>query len=280
MPGMVELPRGLCHYTNGSGLLGIVDDKRDLWATHIFYLNDHNEYQLAYDTAKSLLERIAVLRDLGVQAPRLREAMISAMTHIARGRLPAVFVTSFAEKWDDLSQWRGYTSPGDGYGIVFDPATLRARAQNMGWRLEKCLYGQEGESALTSLLIESFRRYIAGTRADNGDGIDEAVEEFGRQILSLAPLIKDEAFRAESEWRLISPPMDDMTQKFLFRPGRSFVVPYLTFQYADPGQHVIVHINVGPGPNAELAAQAAGTLIIQRGLGCGCGRSSAPYRPW
>jgi len=38
-----ELPSGLFHYTDAAGLQGIVKSGR-LWATHIYYLNDTQEF--------------------------------------------------------------------------------------------------------------------------------------------------------------------------------------------------------------------------------------------
>src|SRR4051812_23543549 len=109
---MDALPRGLCHYTNGQGFLGIVGS-REFWATHIYYLNDHTEYQYAYERTQGLIERITVLRELAAQAPELHSAIMGGLRPYRRGRPVAIFVVSLTENWDDLSQWRGYTSPGD-----------------------------------------------------------------------------------------------------------------------------------------------------------------------
>ena len=40
----------LHHYTSGLGVKGIVEN-RELWATHIYYLNDRSEYQATFDHA-------------------------------------------------------------------------------------------------------------------------------------------------------------------------------------------------------------------------------------
>ncbi|ADB76087.1 DUF2971 domain-containing protein [Geodermatophilus obscurus] len=276
---MTDLPRGLCHYTSGQGLLGIVQ-AREIWATHILYLNDHTEYQSVYDDAKSLLERITVLRELSHEAPRLRDAILSNLGPITRGRPAGVFVASLSENWDDLSQWRGYTQPGDGYGVVFDPEVLRAHAVSEGWTLEKCLYGSRSVSTLVSIIRETFTRYIGGGWTHDEAGATSAVMDLSQKILPIAPLVKHEAFAAENEWRLISPPLYYKNERLEFRPGRSFLVPYLRFKYADPGERAIMHVSVGPGPNADLAVQAVLAVIGQNGLNCGCGATGAPYRPW
>ncbi|CAM3140098.1 DUF2971 domain-containing protein [Mycobacterium simiae] len=275
---MEELPRGLCHYTSGKGFLGIVDSKA-LWATHVLYLNDHSEYQLAFRSARSLLDQMSILRELSAQAPRLRKAFLDVKP-IIRGRAPAIFVTSFSEEWDDLSQWRGYTPPGDGYALVFDPEPLKIRALREGWRLEKCLYGRDGQRALIKIL-QTFFEYYLSTGHDSEERAQREIDDLARDLFAIAPVVKDESFRSEAEWRLISPPINDMAEDTIkFRGGSSFLVPYVDFAYQIPDHRSIMHVNVGPGPNADLALQAVSTLIVQKGLRCGCGPARSPYRPW
>src|SRR4051794_29757589 len=94
----------LMHYTTDDGLLGILRTK-SIWASHIFYLNDTSEYQLIFERARDLVTRLNVLRNLAKEAPLLAGAIQTDLR-------PAgwdVFVASFSETWDDLSQWRAYT---------------------------------------------------------------------------------------------------------------------------------------------------------------------------
>jgi hypothetical protein len=214
-------------------LLGIINTG-EFWATHIFFLNDHSEYLLIFDWSKDLIERRTVLRELAPRVPHLCDAFRTQLTPYVRGRPPAIFVTSFSEEWDDLSQWRGYTTPGDGYAIVFRPEPLMRRAVQAGWRLEKCAYGVDGETLLIRLVERMFTRYAADGAPDTEERAKLAIEKLSEDILALAPVIKHRAFRGESEWRLISPPLDDTSDSFMFRPGRSFLVQYVTFPYEDP----------------------------------------------
>src|SRR5262245_4608139 len=48
--GIIETqpPRGLYHYTNSSGLMGILSSKK-IWTTKLQYLNDSSEIELALD---------------------------------------------------------------------------------------------------------------------------------------------------------------------------------------------------------------------------------------
>jgi hypothetical protein len=276
---VTDLPRGLCHYTSGQGLLGILQN-REVWSTHISYLNDHTESRLAFDMARSLLERIFALRALSGRAPELCARLLGDMVPERADPGMARYVTSFTEQWDDLSQWRGYTTPGDGYSVAFDAEVLESAARARGWRLEMCLYGGLAEARITPLLMQVFNDHLAGRWSADADPLDSAVTWLNGRLVDLAPLVKHDAFSAEQEWRLISPPMPDFSSDVQFRVGRSFLVPYLPFQYSRPGEPSVMHVNVGPGPNAELALRSVLRVLSLSGHRCGAGVASAPYRPW
>src|ERR1017187_117129 len=96
-------PQLLYHYTSGSGLIGIIYSK-SLWATSIRYLNDSTEYDLALDLARtSMRARLKASRS------RWEEGLYIALSEELTGTAPAdVYVTSFSENHDQLSQWRAY----------------------------------------------------------------------------------------------------------------------------------------------------------------------------
>jgi hypothetical protein len=192
----------LYHYTSGRGLKGIFEN-HELWATHIYYLNDHSEYVGTFDTVKSLLPRRTVIQDLLPSVPHLHEAVMGLQPYErGPGRLPCIFVTCFSEEWDDLSQWRGYTKSGDGYALGFDRARLEARAADAGYRLVKVEYGEEDiatpEFRLIPLLQEFFTKY-AEAGPDTAERAKEAVASLRLQIEEFAPFMKDWAFHGEKE---------------------------------------------------------------------------------
>jgi hypothetical protein len=201
-----------------------------------------------------------------------------------RGRPPCVFVTCFTEDRDDLSQWRGYTQPGDGYALGFDRDRLDARAHALGWRLVQVDYDggrnyPPGERRLIPLLEKVFTEYAA-SGPDTPDRAVAAVEQLSDAIVGFAPYVKHRSFQSEREWRLISPRFNDWEAKFEYRVGRSFLVPYVEFPLDSAEFDDIPEVQVGPGPNAKLALNAAMTLGRQNGVNLSGGISAAPYRPW
>lgn len=273
----------LYHYTSGAGLQGILNN-RELWATHIYYLNDHSEYVGTFDKVKHLLQGRVVIRNLLPSVPHLHKAVMNLHPY-ERGRMPCFIVICFSEEWDDLSQWRGYTKPGDGYALGFDRARLETLAEAAGYRLVKVEYGEERAAAaefrLIPLLQDLFTRY-ADAGPDTPERAEEAVESLRLRIQQFAPFMKDWAFHGENEWRLISPIYDASTTNFEFRQGASFLVPYVKFDLGYPGgaDELFTEIVVGPGPNIDLAKEAALILARQNGLNIDSHKAQVPYRPW
>ena len=269
----------LHHYTSGLGVKGIVEN-RELWATHIYYLNDRSEYQATFEHALDLLPQRVLLQERLALAPVLRDAIISQLTHYSDGRPPAIFVTCFSESHDDLSQWRGYTSPGDGYAVTFYRDRLEDIAKSAGWRLMKCRYG---DSAVYRALIPTMEKLILDhteTGPDNEARAAETVAQLQHHLQDVSPYLKHDAFKSEKEWRLISPPMDDVEDTFEYRIGRSFLTPYVKFSLGELDSNTVPGITTGPGPNAGLAQNAVLTFMRQNGIHATGSVASAPYRPW
>jgi hypothetical protein len=123
----------LYHYTSGGGLLGIVDSEA-LWATQAQYLNDGKELGLAYDIALSLLDEFESRNPSGTSALR---TYLNNTRHSAH-----IFIGSFSEQGDELSQWRAYGRTGDSYSLGFDARALASAATQIGWRLVPCVYNR------------------------------------------------------------------------------------------------------------------------------------------
>jgi hypothetical protein len=134
--------RLLARYTSGAGLLGILGSQ-SIRAGHVAYLSDSAEFRYAFDVARDVCERFTTLREtFAPKYPALADLITKETTHLERGSVPNIFVSSFSEVQDDLSQWRGYTNPGDGYTIEFDHENLEVQAADRGWRLEPVVYGR------------------------------------------------------------------------------------------------------------------------------------------
>lgn len=106
-------PEILYHYTSIEGLLGIIE-KKEIWATHIMYMNDAQEFKLFIDLVKRDLEPllktdISTLKDLENQLDLV--SIIGTQFNIC--------VASFSEVPDALDQYRGYGGHGPSFCIGF-----------------------------------------------------------------------------------------------------------------------------------------------------------------
>ncbi|GMV62578.1 MAG: hypothetical protein AMXMBFR74_17460, partial [Parvibaculum sp.] len=152
------LPAELYHYTNWSGLRGIIETQ-SLWATRYNHLNDATEVEHFRDLiTDALADKIKpILREIRGSKFRSRRAFDKAggLLAIARNNAQALvdsiyqasftgrpggmpfavpYITSFCSHANDhayeranglLSQWRGYGSESNGrYAIVFDRGRL------------------------------------------------------------------------------------------------------------------------------------------------------------
>jgi hypothetical protein len=135
------------HYTNASGLYGIVAS-RTLWASHTSFLNDIEEVDGLFDRVLpeilkaqveryfqevenlSELTRVGCLLGIDI-VPHFMKKIVDNCKE-AESRAQDHYVVSFCttdETWISehglLSQWRGYGLDG-GYAIVFDSAGLES----------------------------------------------------------------------------------------------------------------------------------------------------------
>ncbi len=111
-----EVPHTLYHYTSLEALVSIVHSKR-LRASDIRYLNDTSEAsQLTKDVISILRARALSEQD--------QEVISLIIDTLEQNRVLSLFVASFSEDGDLLSQWRAYSPPSLGVSIGFSRESL------------------------------------------------------------------------------------------------------------------------------------------------------------
>ena len=156
-----------------------------------------------------------------------------------------MFVASFSEERDSLSQWRAYCPSGAGYSIGFDARNLWAEAFTQGFhKFAPCIYDWESqleaiESLLDKVMTSERWAHVLENRGDEHSYL-RAQEVWLREFLLLAPALKHRAFREEREWRLISQPIEMLDSSLRYRAGRSMLIPYVEINLAVYGSHITV----------------------------------------
>jgi hypothetical protein len=272
----------LWHYTDGAALLNIVNNGV-LWATQIQYMNDAQELIHIVEEMRAALE---LLSDAQEDDFRFVDALAQALGSAA---LLRVCVLSFSSHRDDLNQWRGYSTHGNGYAVGYRAGDIKAwvEAQRKGdevagWALNPVLYRGAVKDAVCHALIQRGRRL----RTEN-EGVLPAfgsMDWTGRNpffppalksllvnLLHAGPIFKHESFASEAEWRLSTRilPME----RLRLRPRGTMMIPYAELVWTD--DVVVREVMVGPGPHAALNRTA---LEVAFGSRLTVSESRVPYR--
>ena len=309
-------PELLYHYTTQQGLLGILKDKC-IWATHIRYLNDTSEGNIVprvvFEEFSSRYNASSLYQALGVApeaAPKAAEpidegALGQGTTMASWVTSQNVFVTSFSENGNSLSQWRAYSERSGGYSIGFRPEYLRVVGESfLGSRpdrfsqgsdsLVRCIYyDEEEERSLKNEIKKLVTAYIeeaaAAAKLPVGEGIlgfrtpaALAIKRFLR-LGKRSAITKDNGFREEAEWRLAFLLQQSSTVTDIdFRPGSSMPVPYLKIPLRLEDQVIgIYEVIVGPCPHPSEAVKSVQMLLESQGFrGVKVISSEIPYRNW
>ncbi|EGL65594.1 hypothetical protein AGRO_1614 [Agrobacterium sp. ATCC 31749] len=263
------------HYTNASGLLGILDSNT-LWATDIRHLNDPSESVFAIDGMLAFLAQSISGSD------RRQEIVNTIKKNLATPReVHSVFSVSFCRSGDLLSQWRGYGSFGAGYSVGFrmsgaSPHPQIAKFVTVDYgrvKLEKVSYD------LMAIFEEAWEEWR-----------DELAEEWATTIRMISHSFKDDAYKEEQESRIVAlrsenraPLVYEAPVKFRARGNE--IVPYIPLSFNPilgdnkPERLPIREIIVGPGVDFERANRS----LRQKLRACGyedveITPSSVPFR--
>lgn len=313
-------PRGvLYHYTSQQGLLGILD-QRQIWASHIRYLNDTKEYF----AGRSFIERISsVMSELNQADEETAKTVEDTLKLIDAFD---IYVSSFskAEEGDSLNLWRAYAQNLPGFSIGFDAESLKthlrsARTDAHVARPEICgLFGIQYVPELGNdfrirrevlWLAQLVRSIILRLKKANFDPallkdlpvaniaaeIKESMSEYANSAIFLAlllPLLKHEGFSGEQENRLVRIRAKEdgfeHCSDIGFHPGQSSIVPHSAVGLP-PVDLGIRRIVVGPCPDPDWAVHAVEMLLTKHRIKVRRNRlaggvevvpSKIPYRNW
>ncbi len=274
----------LYHYTSLNGFLGILGS-RTVWATHVSYLNDASEFFHGLSFAKKIAGGIFMEDDY-------LEAFGWAIRHgLEAVSTDSLYVASFSEKADLLSQWRGYCPPGAGICLGFTIPQLKSYCDARGYRLEQCIYDHQKQfqrvEALVRECFEMFpkpcltrREYesldskgqvdaVISYRLQTSEGPEKpqanaAVQSLCAEVAELAPLFKNEGFHEESEWRIVA---NEPNERVKYRASSSYLAPYVELELlSDAAMPALREVIIGPNPNQERCQTSIAMLLESSGL--------------
>lgn len=259
-------------------MLGIINSQ-SIWASHAKYLNDSSEYIHAIDFAKNSANIIHMEDDyLSGFAWVLNKALRNMKDS-------NIYISSFSEVPDLLSQWRGYCPKGEGICIGFKKNLLKQFCLDNQLTIEKCIYNsQEQQDKILALIDKTLCEFpkLNLTRKQyeessiemqcnfeidshlyftEGKGqikANKALESLGSSLQEIAPYIKNQTFREELEWRIIA---KDPILDIHFRPAASYLIPYIILPIIKVNKETISEIIIGPNANNERSMSSIKLLL-------------------
>ncbi len=271
------LPKTLWQYTSGAGVTGIITG-RQLWGTHHLYLNDLTEFRYAATVINSVLEE-AMYEDT---TPQIRDELHRLQGLVADAHsdvTPDIFVCSFGARHDNLNLWTRYTRAGDAYSIGIDGMYRWARGYQ-SWQLRRCFYKPEEQRVFIHYAIADRLKQLQA-----GAPWQHTFVELAYDIGWLAPLLKDQCWEDEHEWRFIRYPHELVRfpepdpPAVPVRPGKDGArIPYLPFPLDD--NPLSLRVTIGPGPTPPLTAADLVEMGKKHGVDVLPEASRLPIRDW
>jgi hypothetical protein len=233
-------PESLYHYCSVDSFAGIIRADQ-IWASNALSMNDPTELrhgiEAIYQFAKGRLPEEIVSRWF---APHYKSGDNALLEYFEDA-----CVACFCARPDLLSQWRAYASGGTGYAIGFDSRRLISVGADRRFDLVPAVYGPEEQRAVLENFFDQTQNYRA---------IAASQQEFETERLDAASQFalsfKNNAFREEEEWRLISRNPGGLMK---FRAARWGVVSYIEI---GPVKPALAEVWLGPTLDQDLAKRS------------------------
>ena len=293
-------PDTLYKYVSQTGLLRIFKSN-SLSASDIFYMNDAAEYNHTVNLMdQKIKERLAQIED---HPQPLRKALppygdpIYDKTNMEKFFLDTLqeivgasskfhmFVCSFTEENDLLSQWRGYCPKGNGYSIGFNTSLLIDAFKKRNYKLIKCIYDSEKQLKIIGELLQKSLDKIPDEEVIHSkltDIITPISTELFETFIQIAPMLKHSSFNEEKEWRFVSGPMIFGNSYVKYRQGVSMIIPYDEVNISTDSNIIpIKNIVIGPTQQPKLSKESIKGLLKTKGIeSFSISLSKTPYREW
>jgi DUF2971 family protein len=279
-----ETPPPIYHYTSQHGLLEIIKTK-SLWATNIYYLNDSSEYEYASNLMLNELNNYmvsitpaeppivpAIIPEGFIEKDDLSEfSFLQECRDVLMDISDSVetYISSFSEKGDLLSQWRGYCPQGNGFSIAFDTKKMIEQLKKYGFEICQCTYKPEEQKEIANCLITDLcKKWKSLPKKNDENARRQLIVDFMIDFFSIAPRLKHKSFKEEREWRFcLFFEQERKKLRIKYREGASMVIPYVAIPLSENEKDIpIKEIIIGPTLHKELSRNALRDFMSSEGF--------------
>ena len=226
-------PKYLYHYTDSAGIIGILTNKK-IWLSNLYFMNDSSELELT----KKLFTESIIEQNIITNKDR-QSKFLSYINDYFYFRICSF---SLCENGDLLNQWQGYSGGVNGYSIGFKTYELK-KIETVSHRLYKCIYENKEQKELINQKIAELD--IDKINDISEDDIWHFSIDTSVKMISYAPIIKNENFKVEEEWRFIIKEFDEADTNYKFRSS-SGILPYYELDITKNIGKLIDHFYIGP----------------------------------
>jgi hypothetical protein len=263
----------LWHYTSGDALIKIIES-RSVWLTQISCLNDYSE--MRYSIAL-LRQAFQTRRANTTPSPDEQYLYERIDAGLAVDVVPSSewFVFCLSERADDLSQWRAYAGGEGGYSIGFySQPLLTYGALPDGHFLAPVTYSRTAHAALTNAIVTATLAFFnaglgTGTKGTREQWVNDFLPAWSEALAWFIPVLKDDAFEAEREWRIVHRLAPDELTRMKYIQRRMMMSRHLPIEFpaVSTGKALlpIAQIIVGPSRFKPISRVSVDTLLLTHG---------------
>lgn len=252
---------GLFHYTDASGLLGILRNST-LRASDQRFLNDAQEAIYGQDLFQAALKStsnpaLVAGHPLHEWAEGFGEVFDRYKRLVAEelgSPKFSVYVACFCESGDLLSQWRAYGSD-HGYAIEVRREALEAALEKVPTIAKAITQVRYGGAAAASVVSDAMQEV---SRDTNLGHVGVHAHYMALRLTGMLAAVKHPGFEEEREWRLIAAFEFDPPELVRFRASAMAVIPYIEIGLPSDA---IISVRVGPGRYVAVREQGVRRLL-------------------
>lgn len=234
------------HYCHVEAFRAIIQNKK-LWLSSVYNLNDYKEIHWINDKVTKKLEQI---RD------KDNFAKYKLFDYLFKKQLPNVYIASFSQGGDLLSQWRAYANDGHGVAIGFNTDYFKTNKMVVATEV---LYDENKQEEEIDEIFKPLEEFSNSVSLKDKK-FKLLCEEVITKINNLAAKSKNELFKEEQEVRLIHNPIiidDKVNKKFIFKNNLSEMkfravcgnlIPYFELDFSKDEGDILPIVEIVKGP--------------------------------